>query len=368
MKIQILQENLNKALSSASRFANAKAQLPVLGNILLRTQKNKLFICSTNLEISYSTSIGAQIDEEGDITVPARQLTEIVNNLIPGAINLKVEKEQLKIESQGSKLNILGMNASDFPPIPTKIDIKSASSLPKNELQEALSQVIFSSSIDETRPVLTGVLFLFKKNETVIVATDGFRLSQKKIKGSSVNDVSKLIIPKSILMEISKYSGEESELNFNFKENDNQISFAMGDTVLSSRVIEGQYPDFEKIMPKETNISIETDKEEMLRAVRLASVFARDSANIVKFIVKKDKITLTAESSHAGDQKTDVDAKIEGGEIEIAFNYKFLEDFLHSVKGESVKICLSNPNAPGLFTDINDPAYLHLIMPVRIQS
>ena len=126
-------------------------------------------------------------------------------------------------------------------------------------------------------------------------------------------------------------------------------------------------PDFEKIMPKETNISIETDKEEMLRAVRLASVFARDSANIVKFIVKKDKITLTAESSHAGDQKTDVDAKIEGGEIEIAFNYKFLEDFLHSVKGESVKICLSNPNAPGLFTDINDPAYLHLIMPVRIQ-
>jgi DNA polymerase-3 subunit beta len=368
MKIQILQENLSKAISSANKFASAKAQLPVLGNILLKTSKNKLFISSTNLEISYSTSIGAQIEEEGEITVPAKQITEIISNLKTGSLSLKVDKEQLKIESQGSKLNVLGMNASDFPTVPSKLDEKTANVLPKGDLQEALSQVLFASSVDETRPILTGVLFIFKKTETVIVATDGFRLSQKKIKASGIENVSKLVMPKNVLIELSKYSSESEGLFFNYKEKDNQISFGLDGTVLSSRIIEGEYPDFERIMPKESTIFVELDKEELLRAVKLASVFARDSANIVKFIVKKDKVTISAESSLAGDQKTDVDAKVEGDEIEIAFNYRFVEDFLHCVKGESVKVALSNPNAPGVFTDMSDSSFIHLIMPVRVQS
>lgn len=366
MKLKVLQEDFYKALANASRFVSSRAQLPVLGNILLKTNKNKLLILSTNLEISLSTSVGAQIEKEGEITVPAKAITEIISNLAPGTINITCDKEQIKIESQGSKLNVVGMNSSDFPSIPQKVDTKNALSLNKADFQAALSQIIYASSVDETRPILTGILTLVKKGGLVMVATDGFRLSQKKISLDGITNIFKVIIPKNVLFEIAKFVGEEENIFFTFKESDHQVSFAFGDTVLSSRVLEGEFPDYEKIIPKESTIKVNIDKEEFLRVVKLSSVFARDSANIIKFQTGKDNITLSAESPQAGNQKTDIEAKVEGKEIEIAFNYRFLEDFLHSVKGESVDIAFSSSNAPGVFTDPQDPQFIHLVMPVRI--
>lgn len=369
MKIQILQENFYQALANASHFASTRAQLPVLGNILLKATKNKLFVLSTNLEISLATSIGAQVKEAGEITVPARAITEIVANLAPGTISVTSEKEQLKIESQGSKLTVLGMNTADFPSVPEKLDQKKNFSLPKNLFQEAISQVIFASSIDETRPVLTGVLAIFKKGGLTLVATDGFRLSQKKIEIKGPEKAFQMILPKNVLLEIAKYSGNEEEgVLLSYKETEHQVSFGFTDTVLSSRLLEGEFPDFEKIIPKESNTKVNVDKDELLRVVKLASVFARDSANIVKIEIKKDNITISAESSQAGSQKTELEARVEGKELEIAFNYRFLEDFLHSLKGESVDIRFSSANAPGVFTDPQDTTLIHLIMPVRIQD
>ena len=368
MKLKILQENFYKALSNASRFSSVRAQLPVLGNIFLKAGKGKLIISSTNLEVSLSTSIGAQIEEEGEITVPARAITEIVANLAPGTLSLSSEKEQIKIESQGSKLNVLGMNASDFPPVPQKIETKGSLLLPKGPFQSALTQVIFATSIDETRPVLTGVLAIFKKEGITMVATDGFRLSQKKIAVKGIEKSIQIVLPKGVLLEISRFAGEESDVLFVHKESEHQVSFGFADAVLSSRLLEGEFPNFEKIMPKETTTKVNLDKEDFLRVIKLASVFARDSANIVKLAINKNGVTVTAESSQSGNQKTELDAKVEGKELEIAFNFRFLEDFLHSVKGESVSIAFSNPNAPGVFTDPQDNAFIHLIMPVRIQA
>ena len=368
MKLKVLQENLSKALINASRFTTSKAQLPILGNIKLVTKKTKIIISSTNLEVSTSISVGAQIENEGEIAVPAKVITEIISNLQPGTISLDAEKEQLKVSSTGFSSMVSGMNTSDFPSIPQKVNEKESTTLPQKDFTDGLSQVIFSTSIDETRPILTGVLMIFKDSELILVGTDGFRLSQKKIslKEKIKNQI--IVLPKTVLSEITKMNSEDGQLLLEYKKDENQVILGVDDTVLSTRVLEGEFPDYEKIIPKSSNIKVNLDKEELLRAVKLASVFARDSANIVKIKVNKDSVEISAESQSAGSQKTKIDAKVEGESLEIAFNYRFLEEFIHSVKEEEIQMKFSNSNAPGIFTDPKDSNYLHLIMPVKIQG
>jgi len=368
MKVSVLQENFAKSLSLASRFISTRTQLPVLGNILLVAKKTRLLVSSTNLEVSVACSIGANVEKEGEITVPGRTITDLVTNLPSEKITLEVEKEQLKIHTPTFESTLSGMNAADFPSVPAAVGKEGTLSLPRESFLGALAQVLFAASIDETRPILTGVLFVFQKGQLVLVATDGFRLSQKKIQVRAKGKEERLVLPKSVLGELSRTAeGEEILLSVNKKEN--QVLFGTEGVVLSSRVLEGEFPDYEKIIPKEGGTKIIIDKDELLRAVKLSSVFAREAANIVRINLGKDFLDVSAESSTSGSQKTRVDAKVEGeAKLEIAFNYRFLEEFLHAVKAEEVDLELSGPSSPGIFKDPTDPAFLHLIMPVRIQS
>lgn len=372
MKLQVLQENLQKAISITSRFASSRAQLPILGNILISAQKSKLVISSTNLEISACVQVGAKVEEEGEISIPAKILSEVIPNLPKEAVSLESEKEQLKIKTSGFISSILGMNSQDFPKIPSTVKTSSGLTLSKKELTSALAKVVFATSTDETRPILTGVLFIFKKDNVSLVATDGFRLSMKKVLLKSVvGELDCFVVPKGILNEISRGIDEGDEnIVFNLLQDEKQVVFGSGEVVLSSRLLEGEYPDFEKILPKSSAVKILADKEDLERAVKLASVFARDSANIVKLKISKDLIKVGAESSSSGSQEMKVDAKAEGvaDSFEIAFNYRFLEEFLHSVTGEEIKMEFGTVTSAGLFSDTSDPDYLHLIMPVKIQS
>ena len=368
MKLQILQENLAKAISLASRFTTSRAQLPILGNILLTASKTKLNVSSTNLEISVSTSVGAKIEKDGEISIPSKIISEVVQNLPKETLELESEKEHLKISSSAFSSDVLGMNTSDFPKVPSSIHKDKSFTLPKTEFSEGLLKVLFAVSVDETRPILTGILFLLSKEGLILVATDGFRLSQKKVKTSSFKGSSKFILPRSILSEVGRL-GETDEVVFEVQESQKQVVFEIGDTVLSSRLLEGEFPDYEKIIPKSSSTKVALDKEDLVRAVKLAAPFARDNANIVKIKVLKEGIKVYAESSQAGNQETKIEAKVEGEiNLEIAFNYKFLEDFLSSVSGEEVKMEFSNTDKAGVFLDPSDPNYLHLIMPVRVQG
>ena len=373
MKLQILQENLSSALNIASRFSSNKVQLPVLGNILFSAKKSKLVISSTNLEISVSINVGAKVLEEGDLSMPARVITELVGNLPHETIDIETTKEQLKVATSGFASTVLGMNSGDFPKIPGNITTAKALNIQQKDFVEALSHVIFATSIDETRPVLTGVLIILNKGELSLVATDGFRLSQKKIKIASSEGTFKIVLPKTILSEITRVGGEENLL-FDIEEKEKQAIFGVGEIILSSRLLEGDFPDYEKIIPKSSSCKIFVDKEEISRAVKLASIFARDNANIVKIKVLKDSLKISAESGQSGNQETKVDARVESGSsnlesgFEIAFNYKYLEDFLHSVSGEEIQIEFSGPVTAGVFRDSRDTSCLHLIMPVRVQG
>ncbi|KKQ97975.1 MAG: polymerase III subunit beta protein [Candidatus Woesebacteria bacterium GW2011_GWB1_39_12] len=371
MKIQVLQENLSKAVSICSRFASSRIQLPVLANILLKTTKSKFTLSATNLEMSVSISIGAKIEKEGQITVPARVLNDLILNLNTGTVNLEVEKESLRITNLSFESTISGMNASDFPSLPEEVGV-DVLKISSNEILDALSCTLFAVSSDETRPVLTGTLIIIKESNLTLVATDGFRLSQKKINISKVKEEKKMILPKNALAELSRLvSGED--VQFSFKKSEKQVVFGFDDIILGSRIIEGEFPDFERIIPKETKIKVVLDKEEFLRGVKLASVFARDAANVVKLVIDKDFIKISAEGGQ-GSQTTKIEAKVDGNgktdneEFIIAFNYRFLEDFLNAVKGDDIQLEFSDPNAPALFLDPKDANFLHIIMPVRLQS
>src|SRR3989344_3825761 len=293
MKLKILQENLSDALHIASRFTSSRAQLPVLGNILFLAKNNKLSISATNLEMSILLNLGSQVEKEGEITIPARTITDLVTNLTPGTLVLEAEKEQLSILGEGTKAVLSGMNTSDFPSIPQNVG-RAFATLPKSDILDALSKVLYAVSVDETRPVLTGVLIIFRNKEIIFVSTDGFRLSQKRVKVEEAwGKEEKVILPKNVLIELTR-------------------------------------------------------------------------------LVKDEGIELNAESQLGGSGENKIEAKIEGeGKSEhmvIAFNYRFLEDFLNSLDSEDVLISLTDPNSPGVFTDPKDPNFLHLIMPVRIQS
>ena len=368
MKIEVLQEKLSKSLNISSRFVANRAQLPILNNVMLDGNKTKLSIYATNLEMSAVISIGSKVTTSGKITVPSRILTDIITNLSPGNVSLEAEKEQLKISAGSFNCNLMGINASDFPNVPSVLS-KASFKLPYDLLLKALLKTLFCVSNDEARPILTGVLFVFGSSGLTLVATDGFRLSLKKIPFKTDIKDQRVVIPKNILLEISKLLKSDS-LNVEFNEDSNQALFQFEDIVLSSRIIDGEFPDFEKIIPKSFEVTVNLGKEGFAQAVKLSSVFARRSSNVIKLTIKKDGLTVSSESEKAGTQTSHLDAKVEGltNDLVVAYNFRFIEEFLNVIEGEDVGIELTDSTSPGVFKDPKDPNFLHLIMPVKIQG
>ncbi len=367
MKLTVTQEDLSQNILVATRFVSKTAQLPILENVLLKATKNKLILMATNLEMSFFASMAANIKEEGEIAVPARIFSEIVANLQASQVELVASEETLKIVTDTSSINLSGMNTSDFPDIPTQIT-EPFFSIPTDEFVEALTRVSFAASRDETRPQLTGILFIMEPGGLKLVASDGFRLSQKTIKLNKQIKEERVLIPKNILLEFQRSNKTEKEIKFAINKKDNEVVFMHGNLVFSSRVIEGEFPNYERIIPKSSIVTISFDKEEFARAIKVASVFARDTANIVKLKVEDGFLGIRAESSRSGHQETKIPAKVAGEPLEISFNFKFIEDFLLVAKSNDIEIALTNTTSPGVFKDTSSPDYLHLIMPVRVQN
>lgn len=370
MKFKILQDDFSKYLNTALRFTNSKMQLPVLGNILLKTEKGRLYIKATNLETSVVITAGAKVESEGEITMPARVIAEIVANLNAGQIDVEVDKEKMAISNANFKSVISGMNTSDFPKIADKISTNSIQ-MSSQELSQTLRNVLPAVSSDETRPILTGVLVVLDKNGATFVGTDGFRLSKKTVKLQNNEETRRFVLPKNTIAEIVRLSSDSENVDFALKESDNQVVFAFPNLVLASRIIDGEFPDFERIIPKQSEITVKCDKEEMLRAVKLASIFARESANVIKISFPGDGLHIQAESSKSGSENFNLEAKIEGAiskGFTIAFNYRFVEEFLTITSSDEVVFKLNDANSPSVFLDPQDAGFLHIIMPIRLQS
>lgn len=378
MKIQVLQENLIKALNTASRSISSKAQLPILANVLLTTENNRLKIAATNLETGIAIWVGAKVEKEGAITLPSKIFQEYISSLPAGKIDLIIKENAATLSAVSFTASFNGIAANEFPSLP--VGSKKVFSFPTRVLTEVIGQVAFASATDEGRPILTGV-FLRKNGKSLsFAATDGYRLSVKKIELSEVISDEKekeefkgLVIPARTLIEVSRVVSEQSKqeqslVEMSLTKDNNQAVFNFPDVELSTRLLEGDFPDYEKIIPENTTTTVIFDREELTRAVKTASIFARDSANIVRFKFSDGKAVISANSPQIGENSNEIGVKIEGEGGEIAFNYRFLLDLLAAIQSPEIEFGMTGSLNPGVFKIKGDPSFLHIVMPVRLQS
>ncbi len=364
MKVTLLTRDFSKTLSTSSRFVSNRANLPILSNVMLKASKAKLEILATDLEISFCGKLGAKVTDEGEICLNAKTFSELIGNLGIDQVDIQTNGEIMTVVGEGFKSSVNAVNTADYPTVTTEVS-ETALRLETRIFVPALNKVLFASSTDEARPTIMGVLFLIRKSEMILVATDGFRLSQKRFEIETNIPEGKLIIPKRILSEIPRLA-TGAELFLEIKEADNQVLFGLPQLVMGSRVIEGEFPNFERIIPKATRVIANVSKDELGRAVKLASIFARDNANTIKLSIKEKEVVVSAESNKSGQEELSIPANVSGEQMELSFNYRYIEELLSVISGDSVDIKANDATTACLFLDPKDSDFLHLIMPVRV--
>lgn len=365
MKFTILQQDLMPILSSVSRSAGVRSQLPVLGNVLIQATSEKIKISATNLEIGVVKSVKADVSEEGEITIPAKTLVDVISNLGGEKIEISASDETIEITTSTFSSSLNGISASEFPNIP--LSGKQAAVIDPKILIKALPEVVFASAVDEGRPTLTAILTEINNKKLQLVATDGYRLAHKSVATESDSNF-KALVPRRTFEEVLRLIGEDDAdaIQISVSDDQNQIVFSFGATQLSSRLIEGNFPAWEKIIPSSIKARIITDRVELLKAVKLASVFARGEANTVKLQNLKSKLVLTSETKELGSQKKEIDAEIEGEEIQISFNTKYLQDSLSAFNSSQLIIELSGPLSAAIFKPVGEEGLEYIVMPVNL--
>ena len=322
MKALILQENLNKALSLAGKFISNKIQLPILSSFLLEAKEGQLFISASSLEAGVVIRVAAKIEEEGKIAIPARIFGELVFGLPKEKISLTTDGLILKIAGGKHQSTINATSAAEFPAVPQKTTTPQLA-FSRKTLIDVAAQVSFAASLDEGRPAITGALVVLSKRDLSFVATDGFRMSLKKVEvqKNTEEEWPPLIIPAKILTEVGKIAQDKEDgAGMIFAPEGNQVLFVWEDVVLSSRLIDGKFPPYEKIIPISATTRIVVDRDELLKSIKLASLFAREGANIIKIKIGGENIKIVANTPQLGGSEKEIEAKIEGEENEIAFN------------------------------------------------
>jgi len=365
MEITLTQENLNHALTAVSRVASNKTQLPILGNILLRTDGNRLLIAATNLEIAITQYIGAKITKPGAITIPARLISDFISNLPKESVELKVVNDNLHIKSGKYNSIINGFIADDFPELPT-INEKSSIqySIKVEDFKEAVSQTIITTSNDSTRPVLTGVYWHSYQGKLYLAATDGYRLSERYLIDTK-SDVS-AIIPTQTLQEVLRNINENSnEIDILFDET--QVRFRINEIEIISRLIDGNFPDYRQLIPASSETKIVINKSDFIRITKIAGLFARESGGSVTLTSnqKDSNLSIHSIASQFGENTSEASAEV-SSDGQITLNSRYLSEALSVVDGDQVEFNFSGKIAPCILKS-TDPKtnYYHIIMPLK---
>jgi DNA polymerase-3 subunit beta len=366
-----MQENLARGLSVVSRAVSNRS-LPVLTNVLLKTEDAGLKLTATNLEIGITYWVPGKIESDGATSVPARLLTDLVNSLPGGEpIDLELgEGETLHIRSGRFESNIKGISADDFPTVQTSGE-RPLTRIPQNVLRHALDETAFAAASDEARPILTGVLARFEGDQLTLAAADNYRIAVKTITILDPVEETSVVIPARALHELSRVlTDTDDPVSVVLAHARNQVLFHLEGVDLVSRLIDGQYPNYQSVLPASHSTRAVLDREELLRAVRPAALIAHESANIVKLGVGLDGdsgITVSA-NAEVGDHVGRIEAEVDGDGTTIAFNARFLADVLTNVDAEQFALELNGPLSPGVFKPLGDDRYVHVVMPLRTTS
>ena len=376
MRLSCLQENLNRGLSVVGRAVATRTTLPITNNVLLATDQSRLKLAATNLEMAISCWIGAKVEEEGAITVPARLLTEFINSLPSEKveINLSPPTKTLGLKCARFEARISGVDAKDFPPIP-RVDEGITTRVEVDALRQGITHVIFAAATEESRPVLTGVDAQFDGDLLTLAAADGFRLAVYKLPlAVPVSQKTEVIIPSRTLAELNRLIVDEEEaVEITVNPKKSQALFRLKNIELVSQLVQGTFPQYTQLIPQSYTTQAIVSVAEFLRATKTASIFARDGSGIVRLVITPGgeltpgKITVSARSEEIGDDVGEIDAIVEGEEAKIAFNGKYLSDVLGVLHEAQVALETTNPSSPGVVRPVGVDNYVHVIMPMFVQ-
>ena len=370
MKCVVSPSALSGALSLVSKAVSGRTSLPVLGNVLLTASGKELQVVATNLDIAISQKITATVEEEGRTTVPARLLSDYVSSLdeAPCSLELDVQTQVLKLRCGVHKTNLHGIDAVEFPPLPQPTG-KPALKVDATIFAEAIDQVVMAASTDESSPVLTGVLFQVSGDKLTLAATDRHRLAVKTLQldvTSNWGDTP-VIVPARHLQEVARaVNATRNSVEISLSEQRNQIFFVLGDVSMSSRLIDGAYPNYSQVIPSESTTTVSLPTEVLLRGAKTASVLARDAANPVRLRVGQGTLTLQAQTAEVGDDEAPLKAEVNGDDVQIAFNARYVLDALGVMDSDSVQLSFNGSLNPGVIRPVGRDDYLCIIMPVRI--
>ncbi len=376
MKLSCLQENLNRGLSVVGRAVAARTTLPITNNVLLTTDQSRLKLVATNLEMAISCWIGAKVEEEGAITVPARLLTEFIGSLPQEKVNINLSPRTKTLELKCARFEarISGVDAKDFPPIP-KVEGGITTKVEVADFSQGISRVVFAAASEESRPVLTGVDTKLEGDLMTLAAADGFRLAVHKLPiATPVRQKTEVIIPARTLAELNRFMADQKEaVEITVSPSKGQALFHLKNIELVSQLVQGTFPNYDQLIPKSYTTRAVVSVAEFLRATRTASIFARDGSGIVRMVMtpggetKPGKMTISARSEEVGDDVGEIDTTIEGEESKIAFNGKYLTDVLSVLDEDQVALETTNPSSPGVLRPVGVENYIHVIMPMFVQ-
>jgi DNA polymerase III subunit beta len=384
MKVSCPQEQFSKGLSVVGRAVSTKTTLPVLNNILLSTETTeaggRVKLSATNLEISITVWVNATIEEEGEVTVPARLLSDFVSSLgATDSVHLALDPSNLTLNVKSGRFeaNIRGIAAEDFPSLPSVTNPTNVAYITANVLRETVAQVSIAASGDETRPALTGIFTKFEGDQITMASADGFRMAVRNSNlARPVENNFSALLPARAMQELARIlPDDETEVEITTTANKSQALFKTEGVNFTSSLIEGNFPNYKEIIPKQYTTRTVINTGQLLRAVKVASYFAKDNGgNIVRLTINPGQdltpgyITMTANAQEVGDNKSEIDATVDGGETQIAFNAKYLGDVLNVISTSEVAIELQSPSNPGVIKPVGKEDYVHVIMPMHLAT
>lgn len=362
MKLQVTQENLTKALNSVARVANTRGTLPILANVVLKTVGTRLTIAATNLDIAITHYIGSKVAEEGSITVPARLMQDFVSSLPSGVIELKLDDYKLHITTEQYNSVINGVSAEEFPVMPAITEGKTWY-VPAKAFKKGLQQVLIAASSDEARPVLTGLYIHTAEGKLYIAATDSYRLAEKEIMQTK-EDID-LLIPASAMQELLRLLGDQ-DVDIEVTNDEQQVLFKIGEVELVTRLIEGKYPDYRKLIPSTFSTEATLKRADFVNITKVSSLFARESAGSVTIHLDPEtkQVSIRSIASQLGENTASADAVITA-EGAITLNSRYLLDALGTLNGNEVKLCFNGKLEPCVLREADSSDYTHVIMPLK---
>ena len=377
MKVSCLQQNLNRALSIVGRAVASRSNLPVLQNVKISTESEMLVLTATNLDIAITTRIGAQVEQEGAITIPARLLTDFVNSLPDDRIDIKSSTDPLSVslKCQRFDANINGTDPEEFPPIPT-VDEGSTIKVDPQTLRETIAYVAFAAATEDSRPVLTGIKAEIEDDRFTFAAADGFRLAiYEGTLSEPMAEPMEFIIPARAMQEVGRLIGSDnSEVEFTVTSSGTHALFKMGTIEIVSQLMPGSFPNFRSLIPESHKNRVVVSQTDFMRAVKTSSIFARDGSGIVRIQIQDEEdkkgLSVASRAEELGDNFGEIDGTIEGEideESRIAFNNKYLSEVLDVLGDGEIAFEMTSSSSPGVIRALDKDGYTHVIMPMFVQ-